>query len=467
MPVSKRKKTAGNAPAHVSSSAPVVGPDNAVDEADPGVQAVVTYDEAEEEPSSLFDNAIEDTFVTVNRLGLDKRWYFFYKLLPEESTTDRLFELGGGGLYRCRENVPTGSGGFVLKRQRTVRIEGDRKEISTPVAQKGDGEQPVPVGVDATQLANAETQRALLISFLEREQQRPEVKQTDWGPVVIAVLPAFLKYLIDSKSNVQPAPDPAALVDKVASVLRGNTSSTTATKEHLEMMMSFLDLKIAAKELTAEPAGGETGDPVMDTILANVPKVIGLMESQKGATPMTAPPTSTGAPVAGLPATTGEAPVWGTWLLSHKQSFIAMARDGKNPEICADSLLELILPVVLRGQLAEFMQQPDALATTLKYIPELQQYEQWTVDFLNRLFENLFGGAEVVEEVSPTPDVPPLPDALPSSEGTGDDVPFLDPEGKAWSSRKAYDLAQSGLPPEGSIDIQPTPEEETDVTREE
>ncbi|MCP4899826.1 MAG: hypothetical protein GY906_22900 [bacterium] len=315
----------------------------------------------------------------------------FIKLTPEETVEENLQDLGGGGTYRCREMCPNDKGQFVLGRQRTIAIDGPRKELTQfpSAAATGDDKATVTVepGTDVTQLANAETQRILLERLLASERGGPT---TDWAAILPAVMTPLLTF-IQAMMNQRPQqPDPVDLVAKIATIFKENTSPASNLKDQVETMEGILGLKQMAKELEAE-SGPE--DPLMALLQANVPKVVGMMEAQAGKQPATTP-----APVAEIPATTGGDPVWARFLVAKKPQLIAMARDGKDPTICADSLLELMLPVAFRGQLAEFMQRPDAVQLVFQYIPELKSYEQWTVDFMNRLFENLFGVAEVVED---------------------------------------------------------------------
>lgn len=402
--------------------------------------------------ATLFDAMAENAYVLVKRMDPDTKQYnTLGRLEPMQATEEMLAEYGGGGKYLIQEKVPAEVGGFQWGRQRTLIIDGERKYFKGfPSYGKAPASPPSPVpGSTVLAIPDKVTMNdvniASMVDFLKmsreltqsqidsiRQMNQRQTPSWDLEKLIAVGLPLLKELLISLRPAAPPPPplppDPFVLMERMAQLVKDSILPTPPEKQdpveamqrNIEMMEGLVGLKLSMKELAGDK---EEPDLLTEVTKENLPRVLNLMEAEMarrraGSAPTSAPttrprlPASTGpAPEAAVSTTeTGMAP-WQQLLQARRKNLFAMARDGKDPQICALAMLELQIPASYSGMVREFVQQDDALQLVLATLPELAPYQQWVADFLDAAYLYFFP-EEGLEPGEGEEVPPPLPDTV-------------------------------------------------------
>ena len=369
-----------------------------------------TQDEALE--GTLFDEVESDAYVNVYRLNeTTKRWDFQFRLSPDELDPNVIQELRGGGKYKLQERVPAETGGYVFGRQRTMTIDGPVKPLTMLPKSQVAGTVPgadsaapttvgaaniLPGGVGMSEVMTAglmqvfegmgrasEMQSAALAQMMNRPQ-------TDWGPILVAVVPLI--------TQMMERPDGLGQMEKIANILSVNQKGAGGLTETIEAVVAIRDLMT--------PPGEGSGDPIVDLATKNLPALIELMKSgtAAGQSPEqiraeAQKQLTTGAPTENVPAqpAPGDKPLWQQLLEHWGPRLVDQAKKDVDPESSAKVTLGN-MPDHLRGTLREFLEKPDSQTILFQSVPGLLEYKNWAEDFFNTLVlefdPNAFDDAE-------------------------------------------------------------------------
>lgn len=391
---------------------------------------------------SIFDAMGDDSYVNIRRRDpKSQMWAYCGRLTPAEAREEVLKERGGGGTFQCKEMVRNpDTGAFQYGRQRTITVEGPswawrdpapsvqgvQAAMPTPEVATAEGKMTPNDVLTAAMLdvlragrdgAEAQTRATTaLIESVTKKGGTPE-----WLPAVIGALAPLLERLLNPPATANPT----EMMLAGMKMARELSNPATSLKEQFAAMEAMLDLKMKARDLE-EGTGGmaSTGDPLLDMVQTNLPRVlevIGQLKQPTGA-PSPAPvprslPPGVGviAPPVPTSAPGGASPVWLLHLNNLRKPLLSFAKVGKDPMLVAEHVLEFMLPENVKGDLRAFLAQGDvALNQFLSFAPEFQPYAQWTAEVMTGMVEILHpadedwppeggGGPRLVEEEPPGP----------------------------------------------------------------
>ena len=393
-----------------------------------GRQTGIEDEKTGELVGNIYDNMDEDSIVVVHRYDPESaRQILMYKLTPEEATDLEMQRLSGGGKYATREQVRNEHGQMVWGRQRTITIGGAPRDPIEPrsyTQQQGPAQQQPEVGTRQQQgAAGTQPQDILSAGMIQLfdGMQRLNATQadaysrmsidkgTDWGPIAVALAPVIIAW-IKASSKGDGAPDPMVLIEKVASLMKTNTSPTESFKDMLETVDTVFDIK--------ERSQGPPADPLtsLTQMLPNILEAISV--EQKAGRPAT---TEAVRARLGLAKTgdkqTGDKPppppMYRQMLDRFRPMLLQWARAGKDPVLMGDWLVNMI-PEKYHGNLREFLVREDAEELVYQAIPDLREFEQWTAECFGQMADT-FNPPEEDEEPG-------------DSEGKGDEeIPVYGP----------------------------------------
>ncbi len=378
------------------------------------------HDEYDEEMvvGNIFDEMHEDTYVIVKRRDeRTKEMVYLFRLDRDECTDEELQRLSGGGHYVCREKIPNAVGQFVWGRQRTIKIGGAPREPQEPASMKlhtTTGVQPDANG-EAPPGERPTTQSILDGGLLQLFSAQAEVskqgsemmqllmtkmmteKKTEWGPVVVALVPLLQSYIDRPREE---RPDPLAMVTAVAAIVKENVTPASDLKSQLEVMNDFMDLKTS---MQPEPPDA------LSSLAGVVPKIVEIMANDQAAGRKSTPASVNaqlggGTPPAAPTASTG-APVIQQMLVKFAPRLVGWASAGKDPDIQAAVLLELV-PEKYHGHIRELLGHEDAAEQVFAMVPQLKPFEQWATDFFGALTDYFYPEDEPGDEEPTVEEVP-------------------------------------------------------------
>lgn len=350
---------------------------------------VVPDEEEVDVPVQLFVPETDEDVIYVQRRDEGtKQWVFQFNLAPEEGTISEVARLRGGGVYRMQLVGPNNEGNVVIRTQRTIHIDGPpRKLVQYPKSyDKPDSKGQVAgspaagrVGIDDAitagiiNLLDAQGKASgLQMTAMQNMMQRPE---TNWVPLLVAFAPVVEK-LIASRTGEKV--DVLGIIKQTVDMVKEGTSQPMAFKDMINTMKEVLELKDLAAPVEAEE------DPIMVLAKENLPRLLAVIEREqkrKGQFP-TAAEVRTAIPggVEGVP------PVqpWQRGVIGYRKQLIAWAERAKDPEVCADFIFEM-LPEAFKGSFREWLGGENAGDLLFQTLPELRNYEQWTIQCFTRL----------------------------------------------------------------------------------
>lgn len=368
---------------------------------------------------NLFEAMGDDSYVNIRRRDSRTTMLAYCgRLSPAEAREEVLKERGGGGTYNCREMVRNpDTGQFHWGRQRTIYIEGPSFmwKDGPQVSAGGVASVPLPgPAVAEGKVTPNDVLTAAMLDIMRAGREGAEANATATArlldsvsanlnkggetPRWVETLIPLLVPLVERIAAPAPAVNPMEMMLAGMKLAREMGSPVTSLKEQFEAMEAMLDLKLRAKELEAGAEGGtpSTGDPLLDIVQQNLPRVlefIGQLKAQPGA-PSPAPvsrglPPGVGVvvPQATIPPTpAGETPMWMLHLNNLRKPLLSFAQAGKDPQMVAEHVLELMLPTNIRGDLTAFLLQGEpALAQFLTFAPEFQPYQAWVADVMDTM----------------------------------------------------------------------------------
>jgi hypothetical protein len=218
-----------------------------------------------------------------------------------------------------------------------------------------------------------------------------------------------LEKLVARKETEKPS-DVMALVREVASLVKEKTSSTEDFGKMVAMMNDVLELKDRA-------AGEGTGDPLLDIIGDNLPKIITMVQDAQRQQGRPVQPAhvieeqvrarvaETKAPALPPPLNTA---LEGANVISPLEGFLRIrgklllgnARDNVPPDVVADYEWA-VMPAPFKGAVREFMGREDALALLVQALPGAAQYQQWFTEFHAALHMAIFPEQYEEEDIQP------------------------------------------------------------------
>jgi hypothetical protein len=374
---------------------------------------------------SLFDDMGADSYVIVHRIDdISKRPVFQFRLAPSEANEETLQRLRGGGYYVCKEKRRAEDGSWQWGRQRSVQIDGAPKPLrelpdSMQAIMPGPGAKTEDAAVGMAGSADVslnDIMKAGVLNLLNAQQgvQTAMMKAVEAIPRPTAEKSPFsekaMELLLQVLTREPPKqPDPMDLAKQVAAIIGERTSPMSGFKEMFDTMNRMLALR---KRLNEDEETG-TGDPLMDIIKENLPKIVGVIQQEQARKGQ--PVASTGditrrlvPPVAALPAIAPasepdpamhpEVDMLSKWLIARRPVLRRAAETGVDPEAMAKVEWGM-LPPEYRGVIREFLGREDAEQLTRSAIPEYAAYETWYGSFLEVL--TLLARPEDYEEAEP------------------------------------------------------------------
>jgi hypothetical protein len=357
------------------------------------------------EGSGLFSDVSrkEDDYVRVlRRDDAEKTLVFHGKLAPEETTSEKIAELFGGGYYKCIYFQRSETGAYVFTRARIIRLPGPYKPptgqlpgVGQPNPASSNGKPEVgtlPQGGSATETLNS----ALVASVLEMMKSfskpaPPPPPPLPWGEILTAISP-IVKGLLERKP--EPQPDVMEIVKQVKELLPASNPAAPVTNTVTDMIKGMKEL-LGLKDVLEGKEGPVDSETAMWTLGA---KALDVLAARGGATqPETQPqqPGRTAPPQ--LPPDT---PMWKRLLLSQKKQLLNAAGANIAPDTAAELALQF-LPPTAQGVLAEFLALPDHVEIAMQTIPELRNFPHWTQDFFAEVVLQFSGEEERMPTLPP------------------------------------------------------------------
>lgn len=351
---------------------------------------------------NIFDDMQEDSYVIVKRRDeRTKDMVYLYRLDREECTDEEIQRLSGGGYYVCREKELNSVGQFVWGAQRTIKIAGPPREPTEPESVKkhaAAGVSPAAAAV-APPGERPSTQSILDGGLLQLFSAQAEVskqgsemmqllmtkmmteRKTEWAPVLVALVPLVKSFI---ERPAEERPDPLAMVTAVAAIVKDNITPASDLKSQLEVMNDFMDLKTSMQPEPQDPLSSLASVvPKIVEIMANDQKA-GRKSTSENVTARLGGDTTTGTPATPQPAT--GAPVIQQMLVKFKPRLMQWASAGKDPDVQAAVLLELV-PPQYHGHIRELLGNDNADEQVFAMVPELRNFKTWAEEFFGALTE--------------------------------------------------------------------------------
>lgn len=347
---------------------------------------------------NLYDSMEDDSIVVVHRFDPETaKQVLMYKLMPEEATDVEIQRLSGGGKYMTREQVRNDAGQMVFGRQRSIVVSGPPLDAVMPRSysqQQGPAQQQPEIGTRGQPGATGTQPQDILsagmiqlfdgmqrLNATQAEAYRSMANQTptEWGPIALALAPVIIAWI--KASSKDTAPDPMALVEKVASLMKANTSPTESFKDMLETVDTVFDIK--------ERSQGPPADP-LTSLTSLLPQILeAISVEQKAGRPATTEAVRARLGIASPgDKQTGDKPppppMYRQMLDRFRPMLLQWARAGKDPALMGDWLVNMI-PEKYHGHLREFLLRDDAEELVYQAIPDLRQFEQWTADCFGQM----------------------------------------------------------------------------------
>lgn len=345
---------------------------------------------------NLYDNMEDDSIVVVHRFDPESaKQVLMYKLMPDEATDIEIQRLSGGGKYMTREQVRNEHGQMVFGRQRSIVVSGPPLDATMPRSysqQQGPAQQP-EIGTRQPGAAGTQPQDILSAGMIQlfdgmqrlnatqAEAYRAMSNQTptDWGPIAVALAPVIIAWIKASKTD--GAPDPMAMIEKVASLMKANTSSTSQFKDMLETVDTVFDIK--------ERTAGPPVDP-LTSLTQMLPKILDAISIEQQAGRPATPEAVRARLGVAQPGDkqTGDKPppppMYRQMLDRYRTLLLKWAKEGKDPVLMGDFLIQMI-PEKYHGHLREFLMREDAEELVYQAIPDLREFQQWTADCFGQM----------------------------------------------------------------------------------
>lgn len=386
-----------------------------------GVTQVVTEDESDDEPQTAaaptprrrasrrprtdtddwFSDLAPDSYVLVSRLSdATKTWVHLGRLAPHEVGVEELSERGGGGRYKLNEKIRNENGRMVYGRQTQIVVGGEvipdtltkfsqasgkeKPEApaalgSAPGAQRTTMDDVMTAGVInmmQTQQKSMDAQTQSFQAVIAMSANRPTV---DWGAVLTASVPIVTALL------TKKAPDPIEIIAKLGEVMKNNIVPPSPLTEQLGIVDQLMDLKA---KMEPEPK-----DPLMVLATEQLPKLIDMIQDEqkrKGSAPVTPEDLRKRVSSGEQPAQPAGDDAFGKFMAVFGPRVVNLAQSGVGSESAADVIIHTIPPATLHGPFKTFMGKPDAGVLLMKAVPELQNFEEWTEQTFNVVYEFLY-----------------------------------------------------------------------------
>lgn len=355
------------------------------------------------EVSTAFDSSPQDAYVVVKKHDRRSGWVTLTgRLSPEEATEEFIAENAGGGKYVLIEKVPTGRGGYMFGRQRTINVAGPEKNFMgwpTGVAAAPTGAAASPgqgQGGTALTVGGNNIQSIMEMGILQIFQQMQET---------VKMQSLVMQQALQPKAGVAELLQSPVIAELVVKLFGGNRdgintldvmntareiaalSAPKQTSEARSLVQQLQELS-ALKEVLGGLGGGG-GENEGDVMTLAVRELLPVVKS---------------AVLEGKKADAQRAAGGGPQMLQqYIRQLLPYAQEGTDAALVAQRISGAVAGSPQAFALKNLLRQPTLVEAAMKMVPEATPWKPWYAAVIDHLRQQMLPGRTESPEAPPPP----------------------------------------------------------------
>jgi len=351
-------------------------------------------------PRETWDTSWREPRVRLYRQDpITTKWSLHGYFPIDTFTDDVVAQAFGGGRWIAQVIASDDRGKQDIRRSRRIELSGAyRPPIkSLPgLDPAGTAPAPSPGGPVPSEgpMVTGRMSPAEMISSLQVQQLidisaagRKAAPAVDYTPLILKgmeVLAAFLTRPKETDGLDVLRVELGQLREAVQAQANKPGPATSGIADVVEAMQSLMGLRDMISDGGGKKESGE------DALYSLGGKLVEFLGNQKQPAAAEIPTGQLGATVGTMPTPTPTPvtamPIWQQVLLRYARDMVNAATRGVDPNLAADYTAAMI-PSEVEGAVREFLARPDADTVLVQVVPQMGQFQAWTVEYIKGLRE--------------------------------------------------------------------------------